>query len=966
MSSSSGRGRGKGRGRGRGRGANAQNNNYIEPARPGRAQHVEPLKPVENQIPEVKPPSSVEERPTLQQKSASLTNGIPNQAEKPKMPVVRPKRQPAQVLATTGSTLPSSQVAARSSALVLPRRPGFGTKGKRINLATNFFEIKFKDHDIFQYDVTIEPKCPTALNRMIIQTLVKEYSKIFQQDKPVFDGKKNVYTIRQLPFGTDKKELEVTISDEEEKRERQFKVTIKLVSRVSLLDLRNAVNGKCPVPYDVIHAVDVALRHLPSLKYVPVGRSFFSEPEGLRPYELGLGREVWFGYHQSVRPSQWKAMINIDVSATAFYKSQPVLEFINEIMERRGFVEGRRELSDAERVKLSKEIKGLKVQVTHLGKQKRKYRVIGVSKEAVSRKTFTKENTDGTKVSVTVAQYFKDQYGITLRYPLLPCLQVGNPSKGCFLPMEVCNIVAGQRCIKKLNERQTSDMIKCTARNANDRKKEIMNVLGKANFAEDEHLKYFGIEVSTEMTKVVGRVLDAPKIEYGREVLVSPSKGSWNLQNHTLNIPQKIEKWAVVVFATHKDCGERQLSHFLQMFVNKGKELGIDIDDNPCFCKYYRGGNNRHERNHHNEGNDLENIFMEACHKSIELIIAVLPGKTQYYAQLKQLGDTKYGIPTQCVQVKNVTRPNHQTLANLYLKINTKLGGVNSYIGKGSRPRILDKPVIFFGADVTHPSPGDDQSPSIAAVVGSIDGHPMNYRPAIRTQKHRQEVIEDLQAMTKELLIAFYKSTRQKPEKIIMYRDGVSEGQFQTVLQCELAAIQQACLSLEKDYKPGITFIVVQKRHHAKFFAESDRDKVGKSGNIPAGTTVDQVICHPTEYDFYLCSHAGIQGTSKPAHYHVLWDDNNIGADELQQLTYMLCHTYVRCTRSVSIPAPAYYAHLVAFRARYYMEQQRESSASSSTGSGSKSKPQIDESTLKKWSEECKAHENISNKMYFA
>jgi hypothetical protein len=51
----------------------------------------------------------------------------------------------------------------------------------------------------------------------------------------------------------------------------------------------------------------------------------------------------------------------------------------------------------------------------------------------------------------------------------------------------------------------------------------------------------------------------------------------------------------------------------------------------------------------------------------------------------------------------------------------------------------------------------------------------------------------------------------------------------------------------------------------------------------------------------------------------VLWDDNNLTADELQQLTYQLCHTYVRCTRSVSIPAPAYYAHLVAFRARYHL-----------------------------------------------
>lgn len=51
----------------------------------------------------------------------------------------------------------------------------------------------------------------------------------------------------------------------------------------------------------------------------------------------------------------------------------------------------------------------------------------------------------------------------------------------------------------------------------------------------------------------------------------------------------------------------------------------------------------------------------------------------------------------------------------------------------------------------------------------------------------------------------------------------------------------------------------------------------------------------------------------------MLWDDNRFSSDELQILTYQLCHTYVRCTRSVSIPAPAYYAHLVAFRARYHL-----------------------------------------------
>ena len=47
------------------------------------------------------------------------------------------------------------------------------------------------------------------------------------------------------------------------------------------------------------------------LRYTPVGRSFFSAPENVTP-PLGGGREVWFGFHQSMRPSQWKMMLNID------------------------------------------------------------------------------------------------------------------------------------------------------------------------------------------------------------------------------------------------------------------------------------------------------------------------------------------------------------------------------------------------------------------------------------------------------------------------------------------------------------------------------------------------------------------------------------------------------------------------------------------------------------------------------
>ena len=75
-------------------------------------------------------------------------------------------------------------------------------------------------------------------------------------------------------------------------------------------------------------------------------------------------------------------------------------------------------------------------------------------------------------------------------------------------------------------------------------------------------------------------------------------------------------------------------------------------------------------------------------------------------------------------------------------------------------------------------------------------------------------------------------------------------------LKCRVFMINAV---LESFIRPGITFIVVQKRHHTRLFCSNQRDQSGRAGNVPAGTTVDSNITHPTEHDFYLCSHQGIQ-----------------------------------------------------------------------------------------------------------
>lgn len=86
---------------------------------------------------------------------------------------------------------------------------------------------------------------------------------------------------------------------------------------------------------------------------------------------------------------------------------------------------------------------------------------------------------------------------------------------------------------------------------------------------------------------------------------------------------------------------------------------------------------------------------------------------------LKRICETDLGIVSQCCLTKHVFRMSKQYLANVALKINVKVGGRNTVLVDAlSRriPLVSDRPTIIFGADVTHPHPGEDSSPSIAAV----------------------------------------------------------------------------------------------------------------------------------------------------------------------------------------------------------------------------------------------------------
>lgn len=201
---------------------------------------------------------------------------------------------------------------------------------------------------------------------------------------------------------------------------------------------------------------------------------------------------------------------------------------------------------------------------------------------------------------------------------------------------------------------------------------------------------------------------------------------------------------------------------------------------------------------------------------------------------------------------------------------------------------------------------------SIAALVGTLDSHYFSFTTSTKVQRRRktEEMITQIDVMIAEVLRQYYKKNAKLPKHIIYYRDGVSEGQFSQVLKYEIEKMKE-CFEVYlptklpslkgNPYKPKITLIVVQKRHHHRFRPQFEKDGQGKAGNIPAGTVCDTTVTDRNMFDVFLSSHEGIQGTSRPTHYYVLRDDYGFTPDELYKTTFFLAHTYAKCTRSISV-----------------------------------------------------------------
>lgn len=868
-----------------------------------------------------------------------------------------------------------------------PTRPGYGTQGVKVELTANYVELLTPSNMVlYRYAIDITPEVTGRKRHRVVQLLLEAPEMTQYKGQIATDFRSTV--VAKTKFTNDRDIVEIQYRSEGEDDPATgatvYKVFLQFTNTLNIGDLVNLMNStnlsqRLEHKDELTQALNIFLNHYAksanNLATIGSSKSFSLHQNASRG-DLGAGLEVIRGFFSSVRVATCRILVNINVSHGAFYHTGP----LPALMQGYGI---------RNTTALEKFLRLVRVQTTHLKDKRNKagevipriktiyglarkddghgmehrprikqhgagakdveFWLDGKNTPAAKGKGKGKGPVQGPTASgsgkyISVFDFFRTTYNYVLKYPDLPVVNCGNRENPTYLPPEVCVVVSGQPSKAKLDALQTQVMIRHAVRkpweNAETIYKEGISTVGL-----DENtnvlLRSFGLTITPGLIKVPGRVLKGPKVIYKHEEggsgtkFAEPRDGSWNMIKIKFNVGAQLLKWKAVMIGlpSRRDpFNQPEMSAIMQEFHQGLRRIGIDAQppapperlqlqhpDDPALNTYLKGAVGR-----------------------VQLLFIILPeSNIPLYKRIKTLADRDFGLHNVCAVgtklAKEKGRP--QYIANVALKFNLKLGGVNQKVENKNIGIIEQDKTMVVGIDVTHPAPGSaSNAPSVSAMVASVDKTLGQWPATLRIQKGRQENVDELAGMLKSRLNLWKTKGRHQafPENILVYRDGVSEGQYDMVLTEELAQMRKACEQVypATDTKKGLprfTVVVCGKRHKTRFYPTSVQ-QADRYGNTQPGTVVDRGVTEARNWDFFLQAHAALQGTARPCHYYIVHDEifrqiyakqipapfQNI-ADVIEDLTHNMCYLYGRATKAVSLCPPAYYADLACDRARCYL-----------------------------------------------
>ncbi|XP_037634959.1 piwi-like protein 1 isoform X1 [Sebastes umbrosus] len=734
-----------------------------------------------------------------------------------------------------------------------------GTSGAPIALTANFFRILSRPRWLlYQYHVDYNPPMEA---RRLRSALLFQHEEVLGSARS-FDG-----ALLFLPHRLQNKE---TVLHSETRMGEKVQITVTLTNELP------PTSPVCIQFYNIIFR-----RILRILDMQQIGRNYYNPKDPLNIPQHRL--TIWPGYSTTILQYETSIMLCTDVSHKVL-RSETVLDFMANLRQKCG----NQRFPEI----CAKELVGLIVLTKYNNKT---YRIDDIAWDHTPNNTFTKGDTD-----ISFKNYYKTQYNLDItdgnQVLLVSHVKKMGPSGGptpgpAMLIPELCYLT-GLTDKMRADFRIMKDLSEHTRLNPEQREGRLNRFVSniQKNADAQAELDKWGLNFDKELLNLTGRVLPAERIFQGTKSYdYNPWLADWakEMRGVPLISAPPLDSW--LLFYTRRNSNEAQ--SLLQTLNRVSPPLGIRMQ-RPVMVEF----------------EDHQESLLRALQQNVgpqtQMVVVVLPSnRKDKYDTVKKYLCVDCPTPSQCVVSRTLSRPQAlMTVATkIALQMACKMGGELWSV------EIPLKHLMIVGIDCYHDTIAGKRS--IGALVASLNQSMSRWYSKCVLQHKGQEIMDGLKMALSGALKDYLKFNNCLPSRIIVYRDGVGDGQLHSVVNYEVQQIMDSIKSMGHDYMPKLSVVVVKKRISSRFFARIK----GKVSNPPPGTVVDTEVTRPEWFDFCIVSQAVASGSVSPTHYNIVYDTSGLKPDHMQRLTYKMCHLYYNWQGIIRVPAPCQYAHKLAF-----------------------------------------------------
>uniref|UniRef100_A0A3B4F238 Piwi-like protein 2 n=1 Tax=Pundamilia nyererei TaxID=303518 RepID=A0A3B4F238_9CICH len=706
-----------------------------------------------------------------------------------------------------------------------------GTKGAPINIGSNHIQIQCKNEAVYQYHVTFTPNVESVAMRF---GMMKDHRPT-TGEVVAFDG-----SILYLPV-----KLKDVVVLKSLRRTDNQEIQIK----IQMTKILPPSSDLCIPFYNV-----VLRRVMKIIGLKLVGRNHY-DPESA--VILGKHRlQVWPGYSTGIKRTDGGLYLCIDVSHKVL-RNDSVLDVMNTLYQ-----QSKENFQD----ECTKELVG-SIVITRYNN--RTYRIDAIEWNKSPKDTFTLM--DGTVT--TFVDYYSKNYGITIKEMDQPLL-LHRPKErsrqggkqiitGEILLVPELSFMTGIPEKMRKDFRAMKDLTMHINVSGEQHTHSIKQLLKNINTNPESlnELGGWGLEVGTEILMMKGRTLPFETICLQSSSFATGADVSWSREvvrdASISSIPLKT--WAVFYPRRCTAQAEELVSTFNKVATPIGVQMGRPI------CVELR--------------DDRTETYVKTIHShltsqpNLQLVVCIIFGnRDDLYSAIKKLCCVKNPIPSQAINVRTISQQQKlkSVAQKILLQMNSKLGGELWTVN------VPLKNLMVVGVDVHHDPSKSHQS--VMGFVASVNSSLTRWYSRVIFQTPNEELIHGFRVCLLAALQKYYEVNHNLPEKIVVYRDGVSDGQLKMVEQYEIPQLIK-CFETFPSYEPKLVFIVVQKRINTTLYSWA----ANSFGTPPPGTVVDHTLTQKDWVDFYLMAHHIRQGCGLPTHYISLYNTANLTPDHLQR-----------------------------------------------------------------------------------